>query len=65
MGQWGARHFDKVVFNLPIPRFDGMKPLHLDLAFAAKDAERIAAAVPLKAGEHFTRARKRIPERFA
>ena len=22
-GQWGARHFDKVMFNLPIPRFDG------------------------------------------
>jgi hypothetical protein len=21
-GQWGARHFDKVMFNLPIPRFD-------------------------------------------
>ena len=21
-GQWGARHFDKVIFNLPIPRFD-------------------------------------------
>jgi hypothetical protein len=60
MGQWGARHFDKVLFNLPIPRFDEMKPLHLELTFAAKDAERIAAAVPLKAGEHFTRARKRI-----
>lgn len=60
MGQWGARHFDKVVFNLPIPRFDGKKPLHLGLALAGKDAERIAAAVPLKAGEHFTRARKRI-----
>ena len=21
-GQWGARHFDKVMFNLPIPLFD-------------------------------------------
>ena len=24
-GQWGARDFDKVIFNLPIPRFDAEK----------------------------------------
>ena len=29
-GQWGARHFDKYVFNLPIPKFDGNDPLHLE-----------------------------------
>ena len=23
-GQWGARHFDKYVFNLPIPRFNAL-----------------------------------------
>ena len=27
-GQWGARHFDKYVFNLPIPRYDGGDALH-------------------------------------
>ncbi|MGH6820153.1 MAG: hypothetical protein ACREDU_04750, partial [Methylocella sp.] len=43
-----------------IPKFDNRKTLHLDLASAAEDAESIAAAVPLRSGEHFTRVRKRI-----
>ena len=60
MGQWGARHFDKVMFNLPIPQFDPKLKLHNDLASAAEHAEKIAAAVPLKEGEHFTRTRRRI-----
>lgn len=46
-GQWGARHFDKVMFNLPIPRFDPAESLHNDLAAAAAEAERIAAAFEL------------------
>jgi SAM-dependent methyltransferase len=61
-GQWGARHFDKVIFNLPIPKFDPKAALHLELAKAAQEAEKIANSVPLKSGEHFTRARKRIRE---
>jgi hypothetical protein len=60
MGQWGARHFDKVMFNLPIPKFDPEITLHSDLSDAAEHAEKVAAIVPLKEGEHFTRARKRI-----
>lgn len=60
MGQWGARDFDKVVFNLPIPKYDPKSLLHRNLAAAARDAEKIAAAVQLKEGEHFTRARRRI-----
>ncbi|MGH6899070.1 MAG: hypothetical protein ACREJ5_21405 [Geminicoccaceae bacterium] len=60
MGQWGARHFDKVMFNLPIPKFDPNVKLHRDLAVSAERAERVAAAVPLKEGEHFTRTRKRV-----
>ena len=59
-GQWGARDFDKVMFNLPISRFDPTMELHRDLAEAAERAERIAAIVPLEEDEHFTRARKRI-----
>lgn len=46
-GQWGARDFDKVMFNLPIPRFDANDGAHRALAAAAAEAERIAAAVPL------------------
>jgi hypothetical protein len=59
-GQWGARHFDKVVFTLPIPRFDSAASLHVDLANAAREAERAAAAVSLPEGAKFQRARKII-----
>ena len=59
-GQWGARHFDKAVFNLPIPLFDPAYPLHTSLAKAAARAEKLAALVEIRAGEHFTRTRKRI-----
>jgi len=60
MGQWGARDFDKVVFNLPIPKFDSKVKLHRDLAAAAEHAEKVVALVPLQEGEHFTRARRRV-----
>jgi hypothetical protein len=56
-GQWGARHFDKVIFNLPIPRFDAKTKLHRDLAAAAAQAERVAASVILPEGVKFQRAR--------
>ena len=59
-GQWGKRDFDKAVFNLPIPLFNAALPLHIALARAAAKAERLAAQVALKEGEHFTRTRKRI-----
>lgn len=59
-GQWGKRDFDKAVFNLPISVFDPKDALHKRLAKAAARAETVAAAVVLKEGEHFTRARRRI-----
>lgn len=59
-GQWGARHFDKVTFNLPIPRFDPKAKLHHDLAAAAERAEAIAAAVRLPEGVKFRRARAMV-----
>ena len=65
-GQWGARHFDKYVFNLPIPRFDASAiALHGELAQAAKTAEEIANAVQVKEDEHFTRARARVRSALA
>ena len=48
------------MFNLPIPLFNAALPLHIALAKAAAKAERLAAQVELKEGEHFTRTRKRI-----
>ncbi|HEY8125408.1 MAG TPA: N-6 DNA methylase [Methylocystis sp.] len=56
-GQWGARDFDKVIFNLPIPRFDAKNKTHAALAKAAAEAERIAAALELPEGVKFQRAR--------
>jgi hypothetical protein len=59
-GQWGARHFDKVMFNLPIPPFELSQPLHNERAVTAAEAERIAAAFELPATVRFQRARKLI-----
>jgi hypothetical protein len=64
-GQWGARHFDKLMFELPIPRFDRREALHQELAAAAEDAEKIAATVDIPECMHFTRARKRVREALA
>ena len=64
-GQWGARDFDKVIFNLPIPRFDKAKALHRDLAAAAGEAETLAANVPLPEGVKFQRARKLVRDALA
>jgi hypothetical protein len=59
-GAWGARDFDKVVFTLPIPRFDPALALHNDLAAAAVAAEQVAAAFQLPESVKFQRARKLI-----
>ena len=56
-GQWGARHFDKVIFNLPIPRFDPKNKIHVALAKASAEAESLAAAIALPEGVKFQRAR--------
>ena len=59
-GQWGARHFDKYVFNMPIPPYDGTNTLHCCLSEAAKTAENVARLVSAEEGEYFTRTRRRI-----
>jgi hypothetical protein len=61
-GQWGARHFDKVMFELPIPRFEANQSLHRELAEAGAAAERIAATVAIPDGMRFQMARRRIRE---
>ena len=64
-GQFGARDFDKVMFNLPIPLFSAAEPLHAELAQAGVRAEEVAAMVELIEGEKFQRARKRVREALA
>jgi hypothetical protein len=60
-GQWGARHFDKVMFENVIPQFDPAEALHQDLAAAAALAEEVAAEVDV-AAVGFIRARRLIRE---
>ena len=59
-GQWGARHFDRYMLTLPIPRFDAQEPLHLELAALAADAERVAANVPIEQKDTFITTRRNI-----
>ncbi len=59
-GQGGARHFDNLIWELPIPEFDRRDPLHLQLAEAAAKAEKIAARVALREGAYFTQQRAAI-----
>jgi len=64
-GQWGARDFDKLMFGLPIPKFDQKDRLHGQLAAAGKRAEEVAYAVPLRERIHFTTARREIRKALA
>ncbi len=59
-GQGGARHFDNLIWELPIPEYNRRIELHRDLAGAAATAERVAAAVALPEGAYFTRQRRAI-----
>jgi SAM-dependent methyltransferase len=61
-GQWGARHFDKVLFTLPIPRFSEDVRLHVELARAGREAEELATSIELPPGVKFQRARKLVRE---
>jgi hypothetical protein len=54
------RHFDNLVWELPIPEYDRREAQHRDLAAAAGVAERVAASVELKEGVHFMRQRRAI-----
>jgi hypothetical protein len=64
-GQFGARHFDKVMFTLPIPRFDRKNGLHGELADAAREAEKVAAGVELSEAVKFQRARRLVRDALA
>lgn len=59
-GEQGARHFDKLMFTLPIPRFDAREPLHAELAAAGREAERVAASVAIPERTSFVRSRTAI-----
>ena len=59
-GQFGARHFDKVMFNLPIPKFKVAQSVHRALAEVGTEAERVASLIEIPEGERFVAARQRV-----
>jgi hypothetical protein len=60
VGQRDPRHFDNLVWTLPIPEFDANEALHMDLAGAALHAADIASRVELPEDAHFTTKRALI-----
>lgn len=64
-GQFGARHFDKYVFNLPIPRFTEHDSVHRAISEAATTAASVADRISQPAGRRFLTTRKRIREALA
>jgi hypothetical protein len=58
------RDFDNLVWELPIPEYDGGIELHRELAAAGAEAEGVAAAVVLREGD-FRRKRRAIREALA
>lgn len=60
VGQRDARHFDNLVWTLPIPEFDPDEALHQDIAAAALSAAEVAARVELPEDAHFTTKRRLI-----
>jgi methylase of polypeptide subunit release factors len=65
VGQRDPRHFDNLVWTLPIPEFDAAEVLHADLAVAALHASTVAAGVELPDTAHFTAKRRLIRQALA
>jgi hypothetical protein len=61
-GQGGARDFDNLIWELPIPEYDGRNALHRRIAALAGECEALAATVPLDASAYFTTQRRAIRE---
>lgn len=59
-GLFGKRHVDKYVFAASFPIFDSQSDLHVAIAEAAAEAERVAAELDLPEELKFTAARARV-----
>lgn len=60
LGLFGARHFDKYVFAVPFPKYDGTIASHAELAGLGKRAEAIVAGVDVSSARTFQAARKLV-----
>lgn len=65
VGQRDPRHFDNLVWALPIPEFEAAEALHGDLAMAALRAAEVAKNVELPSEAHFTTKRGMIRQALA
>ena len=65
VGAFGPRHFDKYVWQAPIPMFDPTDPAHRDLSQLAIRSTQIARGVHIPSGEGFQAARRRIRQALA
>jgi hypothetical protein len=65
VGAFGPRHFDKYVWQSPIPVFDPSNPLHRHLVELAMDAESVAGRVELQDRESFQVARRLVRQELA
>jgi Type I restriction-modification system methyltransferase subunit len=63
-GRWGARDFDKLIFALPIPRFDPESDDHRRIVALSREAARIAAGAELREETYFTNARRIVRGRL-
>ena len=61
-GEHNPRHFDKYIFQLPIPLYNPGNPEHRQLAELAERAEEAAAALELPSGTSFQAQRRRVRE---
>ncbi|MEU1686469.1 N-6 DNA methylase [Micromonospora sp. NPDC005707] len=65
LGLFGPRHFDKHVFDAPIPVFDAGNSEHMKLVSLAADAEEVAAGVDVTGTRDFKQARKLVRNALA
>ena len=63
-GNFGARHFDTYVWNLPIPLFDVNNELHIRIAELARECENLVATLDLDEYQ-FQKARKIVRNSLA
>ncbi|MDA1315609.1 MAG: N-6 DNA methylase [Acidobacteria bacterium] len=54
------RHFDKHIWQLPIPEFDSTNDLHAALSRLGRTAEQLVSDVDLDVSKHFTALRRRV-----
>jgi hypothetical protein len=60
LGLFGARHFDKTVFHVPIPTYDSADPEHAALVSIAEEAEVEAFAVDVSKSRSFQKSRSLV-----